>query len=656
MAALEWVRAMVAKLAHGESVVVVGNGMASHTLCRTLVEGDAAHLTKLTVIGEEPQPAYNRVRLGELWTGLAPAALELSPRSWYSAHGITLCTDERATRIDRGARELHTCSGRVIRYDRLVLATGSRALRPPVPGIEDPACFVYRSIADLLALQRAAAGAKRCAVLGGGLLGLEAAKLLVDSGLLVHVVEGADGLMPRQLDAESGRCLRAKIEQLGVQVHLQTRLARVERCGSSLRLELANKHVIEADLLVLAAGVKPRDELAVEAGLTHGARGGVVVNDLLVTSDPRIFAVGECASHRGQSPGLREPCQDMARVLAQNFLGEAASFERASRSCRLKLMGVEVAAVGDYGGEHRKLSAAVDDGRRSLLVEGDRIVGALAVGHWPELPEVEQLIAQHIRVSRHAFDHFVARGALGRSMHGLPPRELPDARLICNCASVTAGELRRLRASGVHNPAVIVARTGATLGCGSCKSVVAELLGASQLLAAQARSFWLPGWSMLALLVAGAIALTAPIPFAQSVADAFRAIDALWRDSASKRWSGFITLGVCVLGFGLSVRKRVPSFRRGPLGLFRALHAIVGLLGLMGVLIHTGMRLGHNLNLALMLCFLAVSILGGSLGLVTSLELKNARALRRYTNLLHLAMVWPLPVLLTLHVLATYYF
>src|SRR6266704_1964255 len=316
------------------SLVVVGNGMVGHRLVAALRDRDPAGTWEVTVLAEEARPAYDRVRLSAWFDG---EALDLPV-----APGVDVRLGEPAISLDPGGRKVFTAAA-AYEYDELVLATGSYPFVPPVPGKDLPGCFVYRTIDDLEALTAYATGRGTGVVIGGGLLGLEAANALRTLGLATHVVEFAPRLMPMQVDEAGGAMLRRHIEDLGLTVH-------TGRCASRItegQVVFEDGGVVRTDVVVFAVGVRPRDELARAAGLAIGARGGVVVDETCRTSDAHICAIGECAEVGGRVYGLVAPGYAMAEVVADRLLGGAAAFQTDDTSTKLKLLGVDVASFGD---------------------------------------------------------------------------------------------------------------------------------------------------------------------------------------------------------------------------------------------------------------------------------------------------------------------
>jgi len=467
-------------------IVVVGNGMVGHRLCERLVELGVAARRPVTVLGEESRPAYDRVHLSEFFAGRTPEELALADPDWYREHGLALRLDARVTAIDPAAGTAATGDGETFAWGDLVLATGSAPFVPPIPGTDLPGCFVYRTIEDLEAIRAWAASCRRAAVIGGGLLGLEAAKACQDLGLETHVVEFADRLMPRQVDGRGGAVLREAIEALGVRVHTGARTEAILGEDRVAGLRMAGEPDLPFDLVLVSAGIRPRDELARAAGLAVGQRGGIVVDDTLATSAAGVSAIGECALHRGALYGLVAPGWSMADALARRFAGEDARFEGADLSTRLKLLGIDVASFGDaFADQHEEAdelrSVVFEDPLRGvyqkLLVRpaARRLVGGILVGdagpfgalldatrRGLELPErVESLL-------------FAGAGAAAAGAEGLD-----DACQVCTCNDVTKGALRQaIEREALTTLGGVKACTRAGTGCGGCVPLVQQVLDA----------------------------------------------------------------------------------------------------------------------------------------------------------------------------------
>jgi assimilatory nitrate reductase electron transfer subunit len=455
-------------------IVVVGNGMAGARLADELLRRDRS--LQVTVVGAEEQPAYNRVLLSDVLAGKrASADITLT-----GAGAAVRLLGERVTAVDRSARTVTTSGGTRLPYDALVLATGSTAVVPPVRGIAGPSgvllpgVFVFRTLADCAAIATAAGRAKRAVVVGGGLLGLEAARGLLQHGIAVDVVHGMAHLMDVQLDPLGGAVLRRSVEGLGVGVHLGSFASSVTGTRSVTGVGLADGRHVPGDLVVLACGVRPETELARAAGLDVDR--GVVVDDRLATSDPHVWALGECAQHRGQVYGLVAPAWEQAAVLADQLTGGSATYTGSRTVARLKALDLDVAAMGETApeladvGDGLEVLQWADPARhvyKKLVVRDGVVTGAVLLGDLSTAGIVTQAFDRGTRLPAERL-HLLFAGLTGG-----PPAEVDDETVVCTCNSVTAGALRRCGARTVPEAAVA---TRATTGCGTCASSVAALL------------------------------------------------------------------------------------------------------------------------------------------------------------------------------------
>ncbi|MCL5424419.1 MAG: FAD-dependent oxidoreductase, partial [Gammaproteobacteria bacterium] len=333
-----------------EQLIIIGNGMVGHHLVEQLVENGALERYQVTVFGEERHRAYDRVHLSEYFSGRDADSLALCAADYYDISGVELRSAETVTQIDRTTHEVVTDQGRYT-YDRIVLATGSYPFVPPIPGNDREGCLVYRTLDDLDAIRAAAETATNGVVVGGGLLGLEAANALRGLNLDTAVVEFASRLMPMQVDNEGGELLREKIEALGVQVLTERATQRIEDGEASRhRMLFQDDKVLETDLIVFSAGIRPRDQLARDCGLEIGERGGIVVDNQCHTSDPAILAIGEVALWNQSIFGLVAPGYQMAKAALSTLTGGDTHFSGADMSTKLKLLGVDVGSIGDAHG------------------------------------------------------------------------------------------------------------------------------------------------------------------------------------------------------------------------------------------------------------------------------------------------------------------
>lgn len=365
-----------------ERLLVIGNGMAGLKLVEELAR-IAPKRFAVTIVGAEDAPAYNRVLLSPLLAGEMNAGdLQLKPRGWYGDNGVTLVTGRAVAALDPDRGHARLADGRRLRFDTCVLATGSQAIRLPVAGGDLPGVTVFRTLADAAKLTEFAATGARAVVIGGGLLGIEAAYGLARAGARVTLVHLMDRLMERQLDPEGAALLRRALEAKGIDVLLGAETARIAGEGRVERLELKDGLVVECGLVVMAVGVRPETTLARSAGIE--AKRGILVDDRLATSHPRVFAIGECAEHRGAVYGLVEPAYEQARVLARALCGEArAGYAGSVLATNLKVSGVPVFSAGDFEGRGAEAIVMRDQAAgsyRKLVVRDGRLAGVVLVG------------------------------------------------------------------------------------------------------------------------------------------------------------------------------------------------------------------------------------------------------------------------------------
>ncbi len=385
-----------------QALVIIGNGMAGVRLAQDLTE-QAGGRYAITIVGEEPVLPYNRIMLSPVLSGDADAAtLPLHPATWFDERGIRLLTGAAAASVNVEQRLVHLADGRRIGYSKLVFATGSRALRLPIPGAGLPGVFVFRTLHDTLKLAALADGNARIAVIGGGLLGIEAAYGLAKRGASVTLVHLMDRLMERQLDATAAAMVKTSLERQGIEVLLDAHSERILGEGKAEGLRLADGRVLAADAVIMAAGVKPNAELAQTAGLEVNR--GIVVDDRLKTSVERIFAIGECAEAGGHCCGLVEPAFEQAAVLAKSLAGDAnARYVPAVTATNLKVSGLPVFSAGNFlGGEGTSQILLRDPGTglfKKLVTQAGKLVGAVLVGDTGDAAWYLKLIREEIPIA-----------------------------------------------------------------------------------------------------------------------------------------------------------------------------------------------------------------------------------------------------------------
>lgn len=645
-----------------ESIVVVGNGPVGFRFVQYLVSYQLNRDANITIFGEEPQPAYDRVNLTSLLDDGSAENLTFEPRSWYESRQIRLHTRDSVVLIDREEKTVRSRSGRIEHWDRLVLATGSRPYVPPIPGVDLEGVFVYRTIEDLKGIQAWAGRCRDAVVLGGGLLGLEAAAALQKLGCDVQIVEMASVLMPRQLDNAGAHLLQQQIECSGMRVHLQRQTKRIDRRGDKLEVVFAGGDAIHAGLIVVSAGIRPRDELARGCGLSVGRRGGIIVNDRLQTQDPAIFAIGECAMHNGTVYGLVAPGIQMAHALANRLRGMDAAFRGCRESTRLKLVGVSVALAGDYMDTPgaRILVSNSSEYYLKLILSRSRLAGLIAVGDVPQIELLKEAVDQNRRVYWWQIRRFERTGKLWRSEQSSDVSTWPASAVVCSCCSVTRGCLDGAAQAGCSTVEALAAETGATTACGACRPLVEQLAGNDRASGVSGTPHRLVAvLSMLALSLVALLVLASPVVPPLSVQTSLTSWQTLLADSFWKQFTGYFALGLAALSLVLSLKKRTSLLNRFSWNSLRAIHIGLAISALVALIVHTGFHRGNHLNFALFSGFMIASITGAAAGLIAGVEHRLSpplRAIRRPLTLAHILSLWPLPLLVAFHIVAVYWF
>ena len=464
------------------TLVVVGHGMVGHHFLEDCVNRNLHQQYQIVVFGEERYAAYDRVHLSEYFGGRSAESLSLVEGDFFARHGIELRLSQQIVAIDRDAHVVRTASGHETHWDKLVLATGSYPFVPPVPGNTLPGCFVYRTLDDLDNIAAHAKGSRRGVVIGGGLLGLEAANALKQLGLETHVVEFAPNLMAVQLDNDGAAMLRKKIEALGVGVHTSKATTEIAATDDGLVLRFADGEQLDTDMVVFSAGIRPQDALARSSGLAIGERGGICIDTACQTSDKDIFAIGECALWEGKIFGLVAPGYQMARVAAATLAGEEKSFTGADMSTKLKLLGVDVASFGDaHGRTPGALSYQWTHGPqqiyKKIVVSHDNktLLGGVLVGDASEYATLVQMMLNGISLPKEP-ETLILPAFSGSAPKALGVAALPDSAQICSCHNVSKGDICQAVSAGATDIGAIKQCTKAATGCGGCSALVKQVM------------------------------------------------------------------------------------------------------------------------------------------------------------------------------------
>jgi nitrite reductase (NADH) large subunit len=634
-------------------VVIVGSGPTGTRLAERVAELEPGR--PVLLLGDEPFRPYDRVRLSSL------VARETSPERLYAASElaaggrVTVLARRRVVRIDRAAKRVVDACGAAFAYDKLVLATGSRPRLPPIPGLELANVYAFRNMRDAERLLARQVGSRSVVVIGGGLLGLEAARAMHRFGTQVHVVEHESRLMFHQLDQQAAELLRAHVEKLGIVVHLSEAVQQIVGRYRPELIRLRSRNEIACDTVVLATGIEPNIELAIEAGLAIGR--GIRVDDSMLSSDPDIYAIGECAEHRGRIYGLVGPGLEQAGVAASHIAGNAADYRGSIVATSLKVVGCPVFSIGDVVDSARPYRAHVyrrDGFYRRINVYRGRIIGAVGFGEW-DVTRLRTASLENRRLWPWQLWRFRRQGRLWPASGGRRVAGWPATATICACRGVTRGSIDAAIASGCRTVDAVAGSTGASTVCGSCKPLLAQLVGGGVRLPVP-RPLAIASAAGFAL---GLAALFVAAPYASSLAPGLR-IDWIWSDSQVRQISGYSLLGIAAIVSLLGLHKRLGRFGLRGSSRWQLAHVIAGLVAIAALLAHTGFRAGSNLNAWLTLSFTGLLVAGGLAGTATALAQRFDNAalgqFRRASLWAHVLLLWPLPALLGFHILKAYYF
>ena len=469
-----------------QKLVVIGNGMAGARTVEEILARGGGDQFEITLFGDEPYGNYNRILLSNVLNGTQDAAdIFLNPLEWYKENDVTLHAPARVTHIDRAGKQIHSDDGQVTLYDKLIIATGSRPFVPPMEGLETPdgdpkhGVFVFRTLDDCHKIAGYATKCRRAAVIGGGLLGLEAARGLINYGVEVHVIHLSGHLMNQQLDPQAGGILKGIMEKMGVHVHTEKATTRILGEDSVTGLEFKDGTTLDCDMVVISTGIKPNAEIGHEAGLTV-ERAIVTNNQMQSVDDPDVYVVGECAQHRGRVYGLVAPLWEMGQVLADHITGRnpSAAYHGSKIATKLKVMGVELASMGvtEPEDERDEVVTFAEPKRgtyKKLIIRDGILIGAMMLG---DLNKVAYLMQAFDRATPLPEERLSLLFDIGAPSTQATMLEMPDSAQICNCNGVSKGQIRKCVESGKRSLKMVMDATRAGAGCGSCKKLVQEVV------------------------------------------------------------------------------------------------------------------------------------------------------------------------------------
>lgn len=591
-------------------VVIVGNGPAGMRAARELLVKNQP----VIIYGREQWQPYNRVQLSSLLAGErdVDSLTDVLDSSRYPE--LEQRIGYEVLSIEADAHTLTDSAGVVQPYSQLILALGSEPHVPPIEGYDQRGVYTFRNLTDAEHLAARRMRSRRTVVIGGGLLGLEAARGMQKGNTEVIVIDHSDRLLSRQLDEPSALHLQSLIEAKGMQVRLNSAVKAIHGDIGVSGVELFNGEHIECDTVIVATGITPNTQLAVYAGLKVGR--GIIVDDAMRTSSPDIYAIGECCEHQGQVYGLVAPGLEQATVASHHILGGKGQYKGSIAATRLKVLGENVFSIGPMA-DHvassiSKTPVFEEEGvHRRLLVRRLRLEGAIGIGEWPEQNRVLTAITNRQLIMPWQLRRFESEGRLWDENTADSVTTWPANATVCQCTGVNRGQISAVISTGCASVAEITSCTGAGGVCGSCKPLVQELLGSGAAAEPARFSRGLTVAGIVTFLAALLFLFAPAIPYNTSVQTSLQ-WDQLWRDGLLKQISGFTILGLLLMGLLVSPRKRIKKWSpKGTFDAWRLFHIVTGLLVLAALLAHTGMRLGHGLNLWLMLGFSGLLLAGG---------------------------------------------
>ncbi len=644
-------------------IVIVGTGPVGIRAAQELLR--LSPDTPLVQYGNEPWLPYNRVKLSSLLAGdISTLDIQNNLKSTSDSQ-ITQHHNCAISAIDRVNSCVIDSQGVRQSYSKLVLAVGSSAHIPGIPGINNPNIFSFRGLSDVQQLLARRVRSRRTVVVGGGLLGLEAARAMQKNNTEVVVIEHNSRLMQRQLDEQSADILREHLMQLGIKFHLKTAIKSFEANGNNHYIYFTNGKSLVCDTIIVATGIKPNINLALNAGLHVGI--GIKINDTMQTSDPNIYAVGECAEYKGNIYGLVAPGLEQASIAAHHISGNNVAYHGSISATNLKVVDKDVFSIGVVGDDvdptYHKLVIYEDRSAgiyRALTLSRFKVVGAVAVGAWSQVARLQEMVTHRRKLYPWNIRRFKKSGELWAEEISSSVVSWPARAIVCNCTGVTRGDIAQTIAQGNNSLESIMDCTGASTVCGSCRPLVCQLAddsAANEVLPAKGL---VPTFIITVTgLIASLLLLTLPGISAPSSVQIF-SINFLWEDSFWKQVTGYTILALSVLGLIMSLRKRWKLFKLGQFTAWRLAHIVLGVTVLGVLLLHTGLHLGTNLNFALMVSFLGVALTGSIAGAIVAIEPRlnplTAKKARSLINYAHLFLFWPLPALLAFHIVSFYYF
>ena len=647
-----------------QHIAIIGSGPAGVRCAQELLKRQPN--LNITLYGNEPYEPYNRVKLSSLLAGEVAVKDIVTPLPDETKHPNFKHHTCTLRLIDQNKQTLIDAQGQDYHYDQCVIATGARPHLPNITGIEQTGVYTFRNLNDAEALYARVSRSRHIVVMGGGLLGLEAARALLKNNTHVTLIQQGEYLMNRQLDETAAELLEAKVNNMGIRVITESGVGTIHGEGRVSGITTRSGEHIDCDTVLVCAGIKPNIEIAQHSKI-NVAR-GIVVNDQMQTSAPKVYAIGECCEHQGLTYGLVNPGFEQAAIVADVITGGYSHYQGSLEVSQLKVVGESVCSMGEVSNvtnhpQQYEVSfyQSAENIYRKLIIRKGVIVGAVGFGDWPESRRIQEAFQNKRHIYRWQSYLFRINGKLWQREDN-DVAAWPSHTTICQCNNVTQGQLVDAINQGYTQLPQLQEFTGASTVCGSCKPLVEQLLGNRDRAKESA-------WKSLMLSSAIATALALMIAFIPGLTPATTVfetapLETFWNDGFWKQVTGFTLLGLSLIGLLMSLRKRIKSptlsKKLGQFAYWRLFHVILGMSCAAILIAHTGLNLGQNFNRLLMFDFLAIVLLGALAGSIISLShtlsTHHAAGVRRFFNWLHILVTWPLPFLLGTHILTVYYF
>jgi len=639
--------------------IIVGSGPVAIRFINELYKHSPEISVK--IFGDEPWTPYNRVRLTTLLSGETQQEQLFSSEALPNSENIKPFWNNRIEHINTDNKTVTDSYGDEHAYSKLILAVGSRPRIPSILGVELKNVFTFRNLDDAQALMTRQVKTRRTIVIGGGLLGIEAARAMQRYNTEVTCIEHSTRLMFNQIDDDASNYLENYLESLGIKTEVDARVSRIVGEHKVEGIQLDNGIVIPCDTVILSTGITPNVELARQAGISTPY--GIRINDQMESSHADIYAIGECAEHNGKVYGLVAPGFEQAAILANLLAGGKARYHGSTTTSQLKVLDYPVLSIGKNDDSVRKDESYIYEDKenniyRKLVISRGYLYGAIAVGDWPAKHRIQEAVEHRRLIWPWQKHRFLTEGDLWEEQEAKSVAEWPVNATVCNCTGITRGTLSQAIKAGENTVEKLCKATGASSVCGTCRPLLEDLTQTDDPPPKVKWSNTLFIATIIALLSSLILFLFPAYPYSESLQGLN--IDQLWQDNLSKQISGFSLLGLSVLILLLSLRKRLKAFSLGSFPTWRMLHVLLGTGILTAVFIHTGFHLGSQLNFLLMFSFSGLILVGAIASGIISQEHRLPRQLatrlRKTSIWTHLLLFWPIPALLIFHIFKTYYY